>query len=316
MISVIIPTHHPDLNVLRQVLDSIKTSNECEVVLVENPKKTKEVEELINEWYTGDTISVVHTESFVGANHARNKGADVARGDVLFFTHDDVILSRDILDKYIAAHIVYNAGVIGGPVNLRYTDGKPRWVNNLFETYLTKIDHGHPYGMCPFRLQKEWDLDIPVSAANMSMTKRSFNELGRFNVSEGRIGRNLLNSNDELSLISSSCKNRALGIIYMPEANVTHIIPKKKTTENYFIRSAYGKGVSNFVSFSALNPHLSKLEIYEKILIEHSSLLTNNATSFYTMFDGMQRVERLYATKTYHKANNEYVNGILSQVQI
>ena len=316
MISVIIPTHNPNPVFFVQTLDSLtkQTTDKLEVIVVENPELTEPVTELCRE-YSGD-LHIRHITSEVGANNARNKGAEVATGDILFFIDDDIILSNTILEKYEAAHSIYNAGIIGGPVHLRYIDGKPRWINKHFEGYLARVDHGNPYGMTPFELWQRWELDVPIVSANMSIKKNVFNTLGGFDADQGYIGGSLLAPNDELNLIIAACKGYNPGMIYMPESYVTHLIPKERTCEEFFVRRMYGQGVADFRSFSKINPNLSRLEVYEKILLEHSSLMINDASSFYCLFDGMKRIERLYATKTYHKARNEYVNGILSQIHI
>jgi len=316
MISVIIPTHDPNPVFLRQTLDSIakQTTDRYEVVVVENPELTDDVAELCGEY--SKQMDIIHINSLAGANHARNRGVESASGDTVLFIDDDILLSNTLLQKYMAAQDVYNAGIIGGPVHLRYVDGKPRWINNHFEGYLARVDHGNPYGMTPFELWQRWELDVPIVSANMCLKKKVFNILGGFDVDQGYIGGSLLAPNDELNLVIAAGKGYNPGMIYMPEAHVTHLIPKERTTAEYFSRRMYGQGVADFRSFSKISPELSKLEIYEKIILEHSSLMINDASSFYCLFKGMKRLERLYATKTYHKARNDYVNGILSQIQI
>lgn len=311
MITVIIPTHNPKIEFLRQTLESIQkqTVKDFEVIVVENPVKTEEVKTLIESF----SFNKKHVCSELGANNARNKGAELSSGDVLVFIDDDIILSQTLLEKYEAAHKLYNAGVIGGPVRLRYIDGKPTWMNIHFEGYLAYLDYGTPFGMMPFEVFKEWDLHVPLVSANMSFRKSTFNKLGGFEGKEGYVGRALLAPNDELALLTK-CSKKSPGMIFVPDAGVSHLIPKERTSEDYLTRRMYGQGMADFISLQQIHPNLTSLEIYEKILTEHNDLVINDAASYYCLFSKMKRVDRLYATMVYHKGRNEYARGLISQV--
>lgn len=313
MISVIIPTHSPNLDFLRQTLESLRkqTYKDFTVTVVENPIKTNEVANLIKQY------GYFHIESDPGANKARNTGvAHSNSADIVVFLDDDVIASTNLLEKYNSAHSLYPAGVIGGPVHLRYLDGKPRWINKHFEGYLAKLDNGFPFGSMPFELKKEWDLHVPLVSANLSFRKSVFNTLKGFDEDEGYVGKSLMAPNDELGLLTRCEKYKNPGMVYIPDAYVTHLIPKERTCEDYLVRRMYGQGIADFRSFKKLYPRLTSLEVYEKIILEHNSLVINDVASFYCLFKDMSRVNRLYATKVYHKGRVEYSRGILSQVEL
>jgi len=316
MISIIIPTHQTNTELLGITFASIASQiyENYEVIVVENPNITEEVAKCIEDSDL-DLNKVTHIDSAVGANASRNAGVEKSVGDLLFFTTDDTILTNTLLMKYDAAHKLYSGGIIGGPVNIRYVNGKPRWMHKEFEKCFNRIDHGTPFGMCPFEVHQETELDIPLSCLNMSVKKKAFNTMGRFNPQAGLKGCSLLTPNDELSLILKT-KSYNPRMIYIPDAYVTHSVLKEHACENYVVRKMYGKGVADFNSLMDSHPNLSRLEVYEKILIEYTSMTMNDSASFYCLFSGMKRVERLYATKTYHKAKTEYVSGLLSQVQI
>lgn len=308
MISVIIPTHNPNLSFLQQTLNSLKGQIDHEVIIVENPEKTDRVKKLL------ENFDFIHESSQQGANKARNRGAEVSRGEFLLFVDDDIILSENLLEAYVCTQKATNGSVIGGPVHLRYIDGKPTWINEHFEGYLARLDYGTPYGMIPFEVKKKWELHVPLVSANMFFAKKYFNTYGGFDENEGYIGRSLLAPNDELGLLTR-CSKRTPGMIYHPKAYVTHLVPKERTTPDYMCRRMYGQGVADFNSLRIMNPNLSKLDIYEKIILEHNSLVINDVASFYCLFENMNRVNRLYATKVYHQAKTDYVRGILSQLE-
>jgi len=304
MISVVIPTHNPNLEFLRQTLNSLKGQIQHEVIIVENPQKTERVSSLLEEF------SFIHEESEAGANNARNKGAEVSKYEYILFIDDDILLSNNLLERYVSTHKSTEAAVLGGPVHLRYIDGKPRWINKHFEGYLARLDCG---GSLPYEIKKEWELHVPLVSANMSFSKKNFNLLGGFDSKAGYIGRAVLAPNDELGIITRASR-RSPGMVYCPKNYVTHLIPKERTTADYMSRRMYGQGVADFLSFKTLHPKLTPLEIYEKVILEHNSLVINDVASFYCLFPEMNRIDRLYATMVYHKSRTEYVKGLLSQI--
>ena len=95
MISVIVPVHN-GTSFLRQCLEALGGSRcpyECIVV---NDGSTDETSEIAGSFPTR-VIDV--PDGPRGPAYARNRAAEVARGDILFFLDADVIVDRDTLER-------------------------------------------------------------------------------------------------------------------------------------------------------------------------------------------------------------------------
>jgi glycosyltransferase involved in cell wall biosynthesis len=101
-VSVIIPTHdRPDL--LTPCLDSLLSLHypRYEIIIVDNAPVTNATVELVKK-YTQKTPQVIYVrEDRQGPSWARNRGIKIARGEILAFTDDDVVV-----DSYWLAELV------------------------------------------------------------------------------------------------------------------------------------------------------------------------------------------------------------------
>ncbi len=109
-VSVVIPTHNGAAT-LAACLESLQASSlpPDEIVVVDDASSdgSAEIAQQLQ-------CRVVRLDENIGAARAKNRGAAAATGDILFFTDDDVLVSRDAL-----MHLVENfddariAGVVG-----------------------------------------------------------------------------------------------------------------------------------------------------------------------------------------------------------
>ncbi len=107
MISVIVPVYN-SASFLRRCLEAVGTSRyahyECIVV---NDGSTDESGEVARSFQTR-VVDV--SEGPRGPAYARNRGAEIAQGDILFFIDADVVMDHDTLEK-VAEAISQNPGV-------------------------------------------------------------------------------------------------------------------------------------------------------------------------------------------------------------
>lgn len=304
--SVIIPTHNPDLDNLRLCLTSLP---DCEIILVENPEKTSRVSEFL---LSLSDKCVLHISSEIGANKARNAGAKVASGEVLIFIDDDIVVPTNFVETHIAAHLIYKAGVVGGPVELDYESSRPNWMTKDFEGYLARVDFEHTRGMA-YEVFKAWPLHVPIVSANMSVKKDVFNDLGGFDEDQGYSGRNLLAANDELRLVSAAAEKCVPGII-MIDNPVRHLISSDRCTVDYLVRRAYGQGVADFRSMAIIKPKMTRLEVFEYLTINCDHLFHVGSGEAYLSYDKLDRPSRMFATATFTRIRISYIQGIMSQI--
>ena len=304
--SVIIPTHNPDLDYLKLCLTSLP---DCEIILVENPEETSRVSEFL---LSLSEKRVIHLTSDIGANKARNTGARAARGDVLIFIDDDIVVQPNFVETHIAAHLIYKPGVVGGPVELEYELSRPTWMTKDFEGYLARVDFEHTRGMA-YEVFKAWPLHVPIVSANMSIRKDVFNDLGGFDESQGYSGRSLLAANDELRLVTEAAEKCVPGVI-MINNPVRHLIPTQRCTVDYLTRRAYGQGVADFRSMSLMKPKMTRLEVFEYLTINCSDIFHVGSGDAYLSYDKLDRPSRMFATATFTRIRISYIQGIMSQI--
>jgi glycosyltransferase involved in cell wall biosynthesis len=302
--SVIIPTHDPDLPRLKRTIESLEG---CEIIVVENPTITDKTAQFL----LSLSENVIHTTSAMGANKARNAGAQLATGDILIFIDDDIVVPKGFVDKYVAAHTLYEPGVIGGPVELEYEKARPFWMMKNMEGYLAYVEMDDNRGIA-YEVHKAWDLHVPIFSANMSMSKKVFEHLGGFDEREGYSGRALLAANDELRLISEAARRYVPGIM-MINNPVRHLIPQERCTPDYIIRRAYGQGVADFRSTSLMKPKMTRLEVLEYMILNYSHLFNLDSAQCYIDYKDLDRASRIFATAVYARVRTAYIQGIMSQ---
>lgn len=109
-ISVVIPTHN-GAETLADCLGAIRASSHApaEIIIVDDAS-TDDSAEIAERFH----CRVIRWEKNIGAARAKNRGAQAATGDVLFFTDDDVIVAREALahlaDNFADARV---AGIVG-----------------------------------------------------------------------------------------------------------------------------------------------------------------------------------------------------------
>jgi GT2 family glycosyltransferase len=109
-LSVVVPTHN-GAETLAKCLDALRASSypPNEIIVVDDAS-TDGSADIATRW----GCQVIRLDRNEGAACAKNRGARAAKGDVLFFTDDDIVVARDAL-----AHLAENysnqnlAGVVG-----------------------------------------------------------------------------------------------------------------------------------------------------------------------------------------------------------
>jgi hypothetical protein len=259
MISVIIPTHEPNIGTITKTLKSIQRDIKHwklieDVIIVDNgPSHTPHLQNLVDQF----GYKYVYTDK-TGANHARNLGVSHASGNILFFTDDDCILDWDCLHDHHELHTNQNC-VVGGKVNLKYEADPPQWMCSAFEHMLAKLD------WTPTGIVGDTVLDITddpgkyIVSANMSIGKAAFNLLGGFDERHGYSGKRILSPNDEMMLLHKCRESNCIKVLFTSSAEINHLIPKSRLTEEYFYKRYYGQGVAD-CNLAVCSEFLDKLD--------------------------------------------------------
>lgn len=94
------------------------------------------VEAILREGLEGSGIELVYTQSTPGTSSQRNLGIDLARGEILFFLDDDMILERDYVERSLEAFELPMeppvGGVMGSQINVPADSLRKRLLYGLF----------------------------------------------------------------------------------------------------------------------------------------------------------------------------------------
>jgi len=241
-ISVIIPTYNPNPDFLEKTLKSIdkQTIKPKDVIVVENGKGGEKTQEIVEDYFGFDYV----WNSKAGANLARNTGADIAEGDIFFFTDDDCILKNDCLEQHLKTH-QERLCLLGGMVSLQFLKTPPIWMSEPFEHMLAMLDYRENNVLNDAIIDITDDKYKYLVSANMSIPQQLFDAVNGFDDSDGYVGKIKLTANDEFELISRCRRMKNVKVLFSSYAKLDHLIPKERITEDYFMRRFYGQAIAD-----------------------------------------------------------------------
>jgi glycosyltransferase involved in cell wall biosynthesis len=174
-----------------------------------------------------------------GKSHALNTGIAATASEIIAFTDDDVVVSRQWLTSAVAPLVAHSdVGYTGGPVRAIWGGQPPSWLpkenSNLWGT-IAVLDYGNE----PFVYEDR--RRIPIGA-NMAVRRSVFERAGTFNPGLGRRGRSLLGQ--EQAEFFYRTRREGIRGLYVPEMELHHHVPGRRLTRRYFRAWWFWKGVS------------------------------------------------------------------------
>jgi glucosyl-dolichyl phosphate glucuronosyltransferase len=239
-ISVILCTYNR-CQQLAKALNSIAASNipeplTWEVLVVDN-RSSDETREIVNDYVRRypDRFRYVF-EGHQGKSHALNTGIQEARGDLLAFVDDDVIVDSNWLCNLVLPLMQGEWGGTGGRVFPERDLVLPNWIRRdspLIVGPLVIFDLGPnnaPLKEAPF-------------GTNMAFRKTLFAKHGGFRTDLGpRPGSELRGEDSELIRRFMHAGER---LYYVPSAIVYHSVSEHRLTREYFLAWWFDKGRSD-----------------------------------------------------------------------
>jgi len=243
-LTVIVCTHNR-CDSLAKTLHSIALSRmphpvEWEVLVVDNNSNdhTRELVAEFCEQYPGRFRYLFERQP--GLSCARNAGILEARGTVVVFTDDDVIVDSMWLQNLTANMLEHEWAGVGGRVLPVWECSPPAWLKaGQWYTLgpLPNFDFG-PHAC---------ELTRPPFGANMGFRRAMFEKYGYFRTDLGRRPNSLMSNEDtEFAgrLLAAGERLR-----YEPSAIVHHPVQKDRMEKQYFLAWWFHKGQANIREF-------------------------------------------------------------------
>jgi glycosyltransferase involved in cell wall biosynthesis len=236
-ISAIICTHNRD-RYLGAAIDSLLAQDfaEFEVIVVDNASSDRTRE--VTEARKGDPRLHYIYEPVTGLSVARNTGARVAQAKILAYLDDDAIATAQWLSTLYQAYATNDKlAIAGGRVTLLWQDGltAPQWLSENLAGNLGAYDLGDAVlyidrpGLTPRGL-------------NYSIRRDFLEQIGGFDPSLGRVGKNLL-SNEELHMTHLALQS-GWQVAYVPMAQVAHTVAPERVKRSWFLSRGWWQGIS------------------------------------------------------------------------
>lgn len=253
-VSVIIPTFNRS-RLLRDTVESLLGQSyerdRFEIIVVDNSS-------------TDDTVSVMTalarelpivramSEPRRGAHFARNSGALAARGDILYFTDDDMVADPDLLRHLVTAFgSAERVGSATGRILPEWGAQPPAWVLEHCRNHLLSLNDLGSETMIT-------DLDPGVFSCHQAVLREAFFQAGGFNP-DTNAGEFVGDNETGLNI-----KIRKLGyrFAYVGASVTRHVIPESRMNQRYVNRrfaeqgfcdsyTAYRRGVPGRVELAA-----------------------------------------------------------------
>jgi glycosyltransferase involved in cell wall biosynthesis len=215
------------------------TDRSFEVIVIDNASDDGTAD-VIADWCRRDGRFRMFHEPRVGLSRAKNTGIEAARGNVVLFTDDDVLVDPN----WVEAHLGLLSGrdellITGGPIHPIPHDLRawPDWLGAGSLVDLPMLDHGPP----PRPLGR-WD---QVWGANMAVPRGVFDRIGRWNEELGRSG-DRRGTWEDLEF-ADRVRNAGGQVWFCPGALVYHRVSAARARPRQMLRLAFRRGLDDYV---------------------------------------------------------------------
>lgn len=234
--SVVVCTHNRSAS-LRRTLKSIRdvvipNNLSWEVIIVDNNSDddTRLVFEEIEKNFETKIRYVFEDKQ--GIAHARNRGVKEARGEIIAFADDDVIVDKywiQNIDKAFKEHD--DAVCVGGKILPIWEIPKPNWLNQTLYAYLALLDYG----------DSVVHMDTPdIYSANIAVKSEMLKKHGVFDTNLGRMPKKLY-CGEETEFVQRLL-NAGEKILYHPLIIVHHCVPAHRISKQYMRQWNFDRG--------------------------------------------------------------------------
>lgn len=238
--TIAICTHNRAEDVREALLSLLQQNftDAFEVIVVDN-RSTDNTKQVVQEVNQMTNIPIIYVyEERLGLSVARNRAIRESKGEYVLFLDDDAVASKEWISGIVSLFETDpRIGCVGGRIEPAWEVAEPTWLLPENRTLYTILDYSQEI----VEMQKP---AIPFGA-NVAFRKSVFHSLKPFREDLGRVGSNLLSS-EEAELIDRIRSKYT--VYYTPHAWVRHKIPRSRVSRKWLLRRIYWQGVSRAVS--------------------------------------------------------------------
>jgi len=241
-ISVVIATYNR-ATLLAECLQHLSRQRFCpgdEVIVVDNDS-TDDTARVIADAQDGLAVPLRYlVEKKPGKSNAIAAALQIAKGDVIAFTDDDVDVDPSWVDEIRAVMNDPGIALAGGPVTPRWATPPPEWLRAAVETYGRLAA---PLGLLNYGPESFPLGPRTVLGANLVVRAEVLRKLGGYAPHLGKLRGTLLSGEDhELCMRVQAAGYRA---VYRPELRVTHWVPTSRMRARYSMAWFFWSGITH-----------------------------------------------------------------------
>jgi glycosyltransferase involved in cell wall biosynthesis len=237
-VTVAIPTYNR-AEFLRQTLAGIAAQQfpreHYEVLVIDN-NSTDHTAAVVAEFASSQPAPRLIREPQQGLDYARNRAIAEARGEIVAFGDDDILVQPDWLAQLTVPLLADGArqiGAVGGEVIPVFPNGLPDWVREWHSPLAFRTETG------------PLDAKHSPMGANLAFPKWVFEQLGTFHTALDRAAGNYFSGGD--SEMIRRVRAAGLQVWFSPAAAVKHQMPANRTTFRYARRHAFDSARSRVI---------------------------------------------------------------------
>lgn len=236
-VSVVLCTYTLEMyDHFREAADSVLDQTFDKVELVVVVDGSAEVFDRVTSEYGGRSDIVIYrNETNVGLLASRNRGAELASGDVVAFIDDDAVADERWLEELVAAYKEHDRYAVGGKMTAEWVAEKPCFLPEEFYWLVGVTHRGFAKGEGEVR---------NTFGSNISFRREVFHELGGFDTEIGGRRGDANLQGGETELTARLRETYGQGVWYVPAAEVAHKVFEYRTKYRWLADRAFWQGYS------------------------------------------------------------------------
>lgn len=283
-VSIIIPTRNrPALlskcldGVAKQQLSALK----LDLIIVDNSDEDGPVKQLVNDRTDFKSITCTYIQP-AGVSRARNKGIELARGQITVFLDDDEVPLDGWLAELIRPFALHGSAVdiVSGDYEPEWGGVRPAWLDDRYlQAYSGSVSWSETS-----RLMRpgEWVLE-----GNVAIRTELLRQSDGFDERLGRNDQSLISGEN---VLFETMRRQGAVAYYTPHALVKHLIHSDRLTRTWLIRRMFAEGVTKGIQSEIIETNVN---IPPNVAVSLSALLNKN-------FEQLEGEDLLVATQIFH----------------